>query len=199
MMDSSKTCAVKSTLKTSGDALDRSKGVLHCRSMKQSTLVTGLVVLLMITATCDNSERMARLEKQNQELQAEVSKSRATTDYDLQSKCSQDARSWFNENYSRDKDTILLDFSNHYNKNLNKCFIVVEFHYSYDALGSWTNSMTLWDVYENAKCADFAQNTTVFTKPTYRTEKKVIVYEVRGKTCTTVQEFNNFIHSYLTD
>jgi dephospho-CoA kinase len=62
--------------------------MLHCRSMKRSTLVTGLVILLVITATCDNSERMARLEKRDQELQAEVSKSHASANYDLQAKCS---------------------------------------------------------------------------------------------------------------
>src|SRR5712671_5178525 len=121
------------------------------RAMPKFLLLVGPAILLVATS-CETSERISRLEKQNQELQTEVTKSQATADYDLQAKCSKDARAWFNENWGvRDKDTILLDFTNHYNKNQNKCYILIEFHYSTDQQGSWTNSMSLWDVYENSK------------------------------------------------
>lgn len=96
-----------------------------------------LVLILFAAMGCDNSERISRLEKQNQDLRAEVSRSRATADYDLQAKCSKDAREWFNVNWAggRDKDTILLNFTNHYDKNLNKCFILVEYHYNSNFAG----------------------------------------------------------------
>src|ERR1700682_3437330 len=96
--------------------------------MSRFLLLLAAAVLLATTG-CDNSDRIARLEKQNQELLAEVKKGQASADYDLQAKCSRDARAWFNETWSRDRDTILLDFSNHYNKKENKCFIFVEYHY----------------------------------------------------------------------
>src|ERR1019366_3368203 len=100
--------------------------MLHCRAMARCLVLIAAAVMLAAIG-CDTSERIARLEKQNQELQTELKNRNATADYDLQAKCSKDARIWFNENWSRDKDTILLDFSNHYNKSLNKCFIVVEY------------------------------------------------------------------------
>ena len=62
---------------------------------------------------CDIPDRVSHLEKQTKEMQSEKDR---MTDYDLQAKCSNDARAWFNENWSKDKDTILLDFTNHYNK-----------------------------------------------------------------------------------
>ena len=85
--------------------------MLHCRAMAR--LSATLILFIGVMGACDSSERIARLEKQNQALQAEISKSSTTADYDLQAKCSKDAREWFNENWSRDKDTILLDFTNH--------------------------------------------------------------------------------------
>lgn len=156
-------------------------------------------VLLIATIGCDNSDRIDRLEKQNQELQAQVKKTSATADYDLQAKCSKDARGWFNENWSRDKDTLLLDFTNHYNKNLNKCFILVEFHYSTDKEGSWTSSMTMWDVYENSKYGEVRKSTDILTKPEYRTDEHVYGCEVAGQKCKSVEEFNGLVRSYLND
>ena len=50
------------------------------------------LVFLALDVGCDISDRIARLEKQSQDLQAEVTKSRAAADYDLKAKCSKDAR-----------------------------------------------------------------------------------------------------------
>jgi hypothetical protein len=68
--------------------------------MARLLLIVGLV--LIFATGCDTGERLAKLEKQNQELLAEVKKGQATADYDLQGKCSKDARAWFNENYQPD-------------------------------------------------------------------------------------------------
>jgi hypothetical protein len=67
-----------------------------------------------------------------QDLQAEIGKNAKSADFDLQSKCARDARTWFNDTWSRGKDTILLDYTNHYNKKSNQCFILVEYHYHLD-------------------------------------------------------------------
>ena len=90
--------------------------------MHISTVAFGAV--LLIAVGCGQDEKIASLGKQNQELKAEVDKSHATADYDLQAKCSKDAKTWFNENWTRDKDTVLLNFANHYNRSLNMCFIL---------------------------------------------------------------------------
>ena len=157
--------------------------------------------LLLVLTGCDERERLSRLEKQNQDLQAELGKQRVTTDYDLQSKCSRDAKTWFNENWGTgDKNTMLLNYSNHYNKTMNKCFIIVEYHYSVGESSSlWTNDITLWDVYENVQYGTFVQNHSVTYKPEVKTEELLISCEVYGTKCKGIEDFNNLVRPYLNN
>jgi hypothetical protein len=163
----------------------------------------GVSMLAILLVGCDLPERVSRLEKQSQDLQAEVAKVRATSDYDLQAKCSKDARVWFNENWSRDKDTVLLDYSNHYNKKLNRCFISVEYHYDSNLGGPnaslWVNDITMWDVYENNKFGNFDENHFIYFKPAIRPEDNVVRCEVYGQKCKTVDEFNNLVRPYMSE
>jgi hypothetical protein len=148
--------------------------------------------ILLLTATgCDIPDRVGRLEKENKELQAEMKKGNAVAEYDLQARCSKDARAWFNENWSRDKDTILLDQTNHYNKTINKCFIVTEFHYSPTFLekGSWINDIEMTDVYENIKYGHFSEKHQLVLKPEYHFQELVDECWVYGSKCKTVEEF----------
>lgn len=153
-------------------------------------------------AGCD-AERINKLEKENQEMKAKLERSNVALEYDLQAKCGKDARTWFNENWSRDKNTTFLDFSNHYNAKQNKCFILVEFHYASQFANaggsSWTNDMTLTDVYENVKYADFTENHITNWKPTINTEDQVIECDVQGTKCKTLDEFNNLTRPYMSD
>jgi hypothetical protein len=168
-------------------------------------LLFGASLACLATSACDLPDRVSRLEKENKELKAEVSSPAAVADYDLQAKCSKDAREWFNVNWAggRDKDTLLLEFTNHYNKKQNKCFIFVEYHYNSHLAGregwSWTNDMSLWDVYENFKYANFGGNTYTYYKPTISTSTEVITCEANGQKCKTVEEFNSFVRPYLND
>jgi hypothetical protein len=100
--------------------------------MLKFVATTGLVLVLSAALGCDHGERIGRLEKQNEELKAELKKNQAAADLDLQAKCSKDARAWLKENYSGGGNTILFDFTNHYNKALNKCFSLEERHYRVD-------------------------------------------------------------------
>jgi hypothetical protein len=159
--------------------------------------------LILVPVGCDNSNRIARLEKQNQELQAVVTNQQAVTDYDLQAKCSKDARAWFTENWSRDRDTVLLNFTNHYNKSQNKCFILVEYHYNSNFAGpngtSWTNDMTFTDVYENTKLGNFGENNYSYIRPTFSTNSEVVTCEVLGQKCKTIVEFNSLVGPYMNN
>ena len=80
----------------------------------------------------------------------------------------------------------------------NRCFILVEYHYSYGGL-SWVNHMSLWDVHENSQYADFSETHMVYDKPQFKTENLLGKCEVQDKKCKTVDEFNNLVHSYLSD
>jgi hypothetical protein len=151
---------------------------------------------------CD-SDRLSRLEKQNEELKAKIAKDDTVRDFDLQAKCSRDAKTWFNENYAgsrNEKDTLLLTYINHYNKAGNQCFIFVEYHFSVGPQGlhsKWINDMTLWDVYENAKDASFAE-THGFN---YKDELEINVdtCDLFDKKCKTADEYNKFIQGYMNN
>jgi hypothetical protein len=163
----------------------------------------GLILLPMFG--CD-ADKIAQLEKQNEELKAQMAKQNAAADFDLQAKCSTAARTWFNGNWastSRDKDTILLDFTNHYNAKQNRCFILVEYHYNSKLANaggtSWTNDRILTDVYENAKYADFTENHVTNLKPTLRVGDEVITCEVQGNKCKTQDEFDRLISPYMNN
>jgi hypothetical protein len=155
-----------------------------------------LTVLLLVS--CDN-ERTNKLEKQNQELLAEVKKDNAVADYDLQAKCAHDSKIWFNENWGHpEKDTLLLNYSNHYNKRLNKCFIIVEYHHSLFGL-SWANNESVWDIYENSEYGSVIVTHMIYQNPEFREEESVGSCKVYGKDCKTLDEFDNLARPYLND
>jgi hypothetical protein len=158
-----------------------------------------LVLLALLLIGCDN-ERLAKLEKKNQDLMAEIKKDRAVSDYDMQAKCARDSKVWFDENFGagRDKDTLLLTYSNHYNKSQNKCFVVVEYHHRYDKQW-WANMITLWDVYENSKYGSISINHYTDFKPKFQTREELLDCEVFDKKCGTLDEFNSLARPYLND
>ena len=159
----------------------------------------GFLACCSVIVGCD-ADRIAKLEKENADLKATVETRHAATAFDLQAKCAKDARVWFNENWAPDKDTILLNFTNHYSAKLNRCFILVESHYnSRLAWESWTNDMDLYDVYENSEYAQFGENHYTYWKPKYSTGDEVITCEVSGTKCKTGGEFNNLVGQYMND
>ena len=159
------------------------------------------VCLFCLFLGCDYPDRITRLEKENKDLQTQVSRQQAAIDYDLQAKCSRDAKAWFNENWnSSDKNTLLLHYINHYHKPRNKCYILVEYHYSIgDKTASWVNHMSVYDMYENTEYGSFSENHMIYYKPEVRTEDRVFVCKFLRKECKSLEEFNGLISPYLND
>ena len=166
--------------------------------MKKS-IHAAFLAAIVFTAGCGDGQRIAQLEKQNEEFKAQLARNQAATDFDLQAKCAKDSTAWFNESFSNDKDTILLDHSNHYNKEQNKCFIVVEWHYksSYYGEGSWTNHMSLWDVYENTRLGEVVEQHIIEFKPP-STRNEVQSCSMLDKKCSTVAEFDDLARPYMS-
>jgi hypothetical protein len=164
--------------------------------------VFGLLACCVLVAGCD-ADRVVKLEKENAELKAKVEKQDAALDYDLQAKCAKDARAFFGETWEQDKDTILLNFTNHYNGKLNKCFILGEHHFNSHLAGpngdSWSNMMSLYDVYENMEYAEFGENHYTYLKPQIHNTEEVITCNVAGTKCNSQQEFNNLVGHYMAD
>ena len=80
---------------------------------------------------------------------------------------------------------------------MNKCFILVEYHYDVGVEGSWMNDKSLWDIYENVKYANFGEMHTIRFKPTESNDERVIVCVLSDKKCTTAAEFNDLVRPYL--
>lgn len=162
----------------------------------------GILTCCALLAGCD-ADRIAKLERENADLKTKVEKQDAAIKYDLRARCSKDARTWFNQNWSRDKDTAFLDFTNHYNTKLNKCFVFVEWHYNSPWVTPgeylWMKVINLNDVYENSKYAQFSENHYTHTKPQFSTQEEVITCDVAGTKCKTNTEFNDLVRSYMND
>jgi hypothetical protein len=162
----------------------------------------GFLACCFLVAGCD-ADRITKLEKENADLKATVEKQNALTAYDLQAKCAKDARTFFSETWGQEKDTILLDFTNHYNGKLNKCFILGEHHFNSHLAGtngdSWSNMMSLFDVYENSKYAEFGENHYTYFKPQIHNTEEVITCNVAGTKCNGQQEFNELVRPYMND
>lgn len=156
---------------------------------------------MLVADSCDTSERLSRLEKQNQELQESLKKTETASDYDLKSRCSREAKTWFNENWSADKNTLLLTFNDHYNKPQNKCFILVENHRKnlYSADDSWVNTVAIYDVQENNKFAEITVYHNAVSKPQFHIEEIVTECTVTAKDCKTFDEFYALSRGYMND
>jgi hypothetical protein len=165
----------------------------------QRCLVIAVGTLLLLSFGCGDRDRVGRLEKQVQELQNDTKKQQVSTLYDLQSRCSRDAKVWFNDNWNRDKETKLLDYTNHYNSAQNKCFILVEYHYSLADGSSWVMDMSLTDVYENDRYGNVSVTHTIHFKPVVETQEVVGSCVVVGTKCKDVDEFNRLVRPYMTN
>ena len=147
---------------------------------------------------CD-ADRLATLERENTDLKRKIDEQNTAMNYDLQAKCSKDARAWFNLNFTpRDKNTIFLDYSNHYNKKLNACFIMVEYHLNMPPTSNWHNMLSLWNVYENNQYGQFDEG-HYYNLQDIGDHPKVNDCIVAGTKCTNEDGFNKLMWTYMND
>ena len=107
-----------------------------------------LIALTILFAGC-NDDRIAKLEKQTTELQQQVAGLQKSGQLDLQAKCAADADKWFEKRWQPDKDTMLLDHTNHYNVARNQCFVTVVYNFNGLVQLQWLGTLQLYDVYSN--------------------------------------------------
>lgn len=159
------------------------------------------MLLLLVMSGCD-SGRLAQLEKQNGEMKSQLDKRNVALDYDLQAKCSKDADLWFRKGFSEDKDTVLLTFENHYNRTINKCFIIVENHFNLGrqtlSISTWENDRSLWDVYENYRYGKFLEEHTYGLN--IPASDHVLTCETSGnQKCESMDQWNSLTSSFMSE
>jgi hypothetical protein len=137
-----------------------------------------------------NQAKIAYLEKQIQDLKAQVDQQTKLVDLDTQAKCATAAKVFFNSNWlPHDPKTILLDYTNHYNKKVGKCFIMVEWHFNDSAIdGSWFNVEEVHDVFENNQYARFSERHSLDVV-THDQKHQLVACDVDGRKCTSNDEF----------
>jgi hypothetical protein len=161
--------------------------------------VVGLLACCSLLAGCD-ADRIAKLEKENADLKTRVDRQQAAVDYDLQAKCAKDARIWFNLNFSpRDKNTVYLDYTNHYYKKQNACFIVVENHFNLPPTSNWHMMLSLWNVYENNQYGKFDEGHYYDFQNPGVDKPRINDCLVAGAKCDDEDGFNKLVWSYMND
>jgi hypothetical protein len=111
--------------------------------------------------------------------------------YDLETKCSVEAKAYLREEWPPSKTSELLGYTNHYNRSLTKCLIVVRNRLFVDTT-AWIVAITLSDVHERTDYAYFQEEHT-------GTSSRLTTCSVGDKSCNSQQDFENLIKPYISN
>lgn len=121
------------------------------------------------------------------------------SDIDFQTKCATQAKSFFEYYLSNLKDREGYEYSNHYNSNLNKCFVLL--WRSFDLTGPVTvmNNTHLYDAVEKKEYGNYALVIRPGASSTEMFDCKMFPdgNQRNSKTCKTEEEFDAFIKPYV--
>lgn len=145
--------------------------------------------ILLILCGC-NGDRITKLEKENEELRARLAEETMNRNSD-QTKCLQDAKTFFEDKYRRDKSTTFLNYMNHFNRHENVCYVLVEWHAENAPLG-WTNSISLWNTEKSFRVGKF------FASHSPGKERGATCV-VNGISCKSVDEFNQLVQPFMNN
>ncbi|HKW02284.1 MAG TPA: hypothetical protein VJN96_20850 [Vicinamibacterales bacterium] len=153
-----------------------------------------MFALALLSVSCD-SQRLAKLEAENKDLRQQIDGLKRTNNLDVQAKCAKDAREFFNKDWAtgRDDKTQLLDFSNHYNESMNRCFILINYNFLMGSSG-WSQTASLYDVYDHLQVGDFAALNIYRNGADQTTVNRC---SVAGIQCTSGAEFNERIRPFM--
>lgn len=125
--------------------------------------IFGTVALIFLAAFmvgCRTPERLERLEREQAELKAQLRKQEESRQFDLQAKCSARAKQFYDgfdlPNTGFRVRTPASWYSNHYNRQLNKCFVLIEEHVLLH--GKWFKNVWIYDAFENSEHAHVELN-----------------------------------------
>ena len=120
-------------------------------------------------------------------------KSSTKEEYELQERCSKRAEELFRKEFSN--ETVSNYYTNHYNRKLNKCFILVtetSIHRDKETrekLGVSSTYKTLLDINENKLYGSF-----------WKLSKGVLMdCEVLGKHCNSENEWDSLVKPYMEE
>jgi outer membrane murein-binding lipoprotein Lpp len=158
-------------------------------------LLTFVLVSLMLFGTACNQDKIARLEKQNQELAAKLDAIAKAANLDTQAKCAQQARIAFNES-GLDKQAM-RGYTNHYNQKLNSCFVRLN---SLKAAGKDLATYTsVQDAFEGKSYAEYF-SANIKGEPPWSVKPSVCMVTMASgedKDCESKKEFEELVKVYM--
>jgi hypothetical protein len=156
-------------------------------------LVIFAVASLAVCA-CD-SARLNQLEHENQQLKESLKRA----SLDVQAKCSADTKHFIESQYPPTPDRIFIDFNNHYNASLNKCFVEVETHLQYGDPMTYFGVIELFDVYENQRQArlDSAHGLDKTVRPVKLVDT-VSGCWVQQQKCDSIERFRSLVLPFMS-
>ena len=165
-----------------------------CRSTFMPSRSRLLLVALSLVASGCNTERLARLEKENRDISARLEAVTKAANLDLQEKCSNQASSVSRQMGLKSAFAV---YTNHYNPKLNKCFITV---FNTATVGSIpTVSMWVQDAYEGKEYAEYFwinRHGQWYLEVKPDTCKVTLLSGIE-KTCESQEEFEQLIKVYM--
>ena len=121
------------------------------------------------------------------------SKKSAKEDLELQAMCSKKVEAIFNEQYAPYWKEYHSTYTNHYNRKLGKCFMLISQHQFIDGVdGGTLTTMSLMDIYENKEQAGFSR-----LRGKHYTEPDNCYVFDRG--CKDEWEFNGLVKPYMEE
>ncbi len=110
----------------------------------------------------------------------------AKAEYELQEHCKRSATEFVREKY---KDWMgAVDFTNHFNRKLTKCFVNATFVYG--GMRAGETDKNLWDINENKRYGQYVP---------LMDRSGPLVCEMLGKWCNSESEWNSFVKPYMEE
>lgn len=100
--------------------------------------------------------------------------------YDLEDKCEKQSEAW-SKSYQQRYPSDTITYESHFNKTLNKCFILVKYEKS--------ELKSLKNINENKVYGSFLS----------KKDSKTVICNVLEKKCKTEQEWNSLIKPYMEE
>ena len=143
-------------------------------------------------------DKIARLEKENKELATKLDAALKTANLDMQAKCAQEARLVYNESgLKREEKDAWSDYTNHYNRRLNKCFVMFDTSQWHGS--GFTVYKSVLDAFEGRGYGEYFWSNPR-DKPAWEVKPtvcRVTLLSGEHKDCESVEEFEQLIKVYM--
>lgn len=161
------------------------------RTLFLSILIIFFTTSFMSVVGCNNQNIIKE--------QSSLSEKKIKGDYELQKKCGKQCEEYFNKEYGNgiinkgDGEQLISNYTNHYNKKLNKCYILItstEFIRNMENKIESIRIKTLFDLNENREYGSFIQ---------FENNNKPINCRILEKYCNSEKEWDLLVKPHMED